>query len=94
MDSNYEALNSTKPEQDIAALFQCWPGGPIVSNPKECPERDTWRNKSLPEGFPSLSITGLTDSLSSQESETVSAKGCDVSDWRCLEKVYKPRVST
>lgn len=32
------------------ALAQCWPGGPIVSNPADCKDidRDTWRRADLP----------------------------------------------
>ena len=34
-----------------AALFECWPGGPIVSSRADCRglERDSWRNSALPE---------------------------------------------
>ncbi|MBI5175128.1 MAG: hypothetical protein SFV17_24240 [Candidatus Obscuribacter sp.] len=45
-----------------AALAECWPGGPIVSNPKDCldQERDGWRRSQ--EHLPELQITGADSS--------------------------------
>lgn len=40
-----------------AALSECWPGGPIVSNPAECRDldKDGWRG--IQESLPDLQIT-------------------------------------
>ena len=66
MENNFAHQENTEDNMQVA-LAECWPGGPIVSNPADCrgTERDTWRNRSTPEGFPELQLTGLDDTSSS-----------------------------
>jgi len=56
-------------ELNTAALVECWPGGPIVAGPKECPDRDIWRNSSdtADSALPQLSILD-TSALDSNKS--------------------------
>ncbi|MBX9937911.1 MAG: hypothetical protein K2Y32_01595 [Candidatus Obscuribacterales bacterium] len=41
----------------MAALAECWPGGPVVSSPADCRDvdRDSW--KRTQESLPDLSLT-------------------------------------
>ncbi len=52
---------------ELSILYQCWTGGPIVSKPSDCPERDTWRKfdvASINETFGTLELSGLTEDTS------------------------------
>ena len=65
-----QAQTGSDTEALTAALHECWPGGPIVSNPADCGERDTWRNKDDASSvLPSLEITGLSQPVSDQAAQ-------------------------
>lgn len=54
--------SAANPEESMkVALAECWPGGPIVSNPADCKDldRDGWRvHKNI---LPDLKISNIED---------------------------------
>ena len=96
MENNLTAHENSNNGSVELALAECWPGGPIVSNPAECKdmERDTWQNRSLPEGFPELSIGDAGELPMSKPVEIADAdpSKCGQSDWRCLDAVIGGKI--
>ncbi|MEZ4486627.1 MAG: hypothetical protein R3F51_03530 [Cyanobacteriota/Melainabacteria group bacterium] len=77
IESNHDSATATAGDHGISmAHAECWPGGPIVSNPQDC--RDIDRTSNVDGfGFPKLDLSQLSTNDTKADSATTGIKPLD-----------------
>ncbi|MBX9937910.1 MAG: hypothetical protein K2Y32_01590 [Candidatus Obscuribacterales bacterium] len=70
------------------AMAECWPGGPVVSNPADCrgAERDTWRRTQ--DSLPDLQLTNGNEVVAGKTQRNNGNGGNDNERDSYLDRLY------